>query len=111
MPPHRSALWARSPRKPAGVPRVAGQRRRADAWQAPSEESGASGALPLSFGIGGELSRPLGLSIVGELMVSQVLTLYTTPVLYLLLDRLRAALPGYRRRLMPWGGAPGAPAE
>jgi multidrug efflux pump len=51
------------------------------------------GALPLVLGTGEgvELRRPLGISIVGGLLVSQVLTLYTTPIVYLYLDRLRAA--------------------
>ena len=49
------------------------------------------GALPLvtASGYGSELRRPLGVSIIGGLVISQILTLYTTPVIYLYLDRLR----------------------
>ena len=48
------------------------------------------GGLPLALGtgVGSELRRPLGITIVGGLIVSQVLTLYTTPVVYLFFDRL-----------------------
>ncbi len=57
------------------------------------------GALPLMFGTGtgSELRHPLGVSIVGGLLVSQVLTLFTTPVIYLAFDRLAARFPGLRR--------------
>jgi multidrug efflux pump len=50
------------------------------------------GALPMAFGAGdgAELRQPLGISIVGGLIVSQALTLYTTPVVYLYLDRFGA---------------------
>ena len=77
------------------------------------------GAVPLAIGTGdgAELRRPLGIAIVGGLLVSQILTLYTTPVVYLYLDRLRlwrlrrrearAARVAARRRLPP--GVPDAP--
>ena len=56
------------------------------------------GALPLALGTGpgAELRRPLGIAIVGGLILSQLLTLYTTPVVYLYLDRFRLWL-GRRR--------------
>jgi multidrug efflux pump len=64
------------------------------------------GALPLalSFGNGGELRRPLGISIVGGLILSQALTLYTTPVVYVYLDRFR--LWALRRRARLFGTPP-----
>ncbi|HYB50940.1 MAG TPA: efflux RND transporter permease subunit [Burkholderiaceae bacterium] len=62
------------------------------------------GALPLALGTGegAELRQPLGITIIGGLMLSQLLTLYTTPVTYLVLDRLRGWLSRKRR-----GGAGG----
>ena len=58
------------------------------------------GGLPLALGHGegAELRRPLGIAIVGGLMFSQVLTLYTTPVVYLYLDRLRLRWEAMRGR-------------
>ncbi|HWD92978.1 MAG TPA: multidrug efflux RND transporter permease subunit [Verrucomicrobiae bacterium] len=61
------------------------------------------GALPLvlSNGIGSELRRPLGISIVGGLLMSQVLTLYTTPVVYLYMDRVSHWLAPVRKSAAP----------
>jgi multidrug efflux pump len=58
------------------------------------------GAVPLALGtgMGSELRRPLGISIIGGLIVSQVLTLYTTPVIYLLMDTLRLRIQARRHR-------------
>ncbi len=70
------------------------------------------GGLPLALGLGSgsELRRPLGITIVGGLLVSQMLTLFTTPVVYLSMDRLRQRFSGrkatYRNRpgfLIPGG--------
>jgi multidrug efflux pump len=66
------------------------------------------GALPLAFGTGtgSELRQPLGISIVGGLIVSQLLTLYTTPVLYLAFDRLRLRMQGKKLDVFHHGEKP-----
>jgi multidrug efflux pump len=64
------------------------------------------GGLPLAFGtgIGSELRRPLGIAMVGGLLVSQVLTLYTTPVIYIFFDGLAQRF-SRRKSRAPYGGA------
>jgi multidrug efflux pump len=66
------------------------------------------GALPLALGTGtgSELRQPLGISIVGGLIVSQLLTLYTTPVLYLAFDRLRLRMQGKKLDVFHHGAKP-----
>jgi multidrug efflux pump len=68
------------------------------------------GAMPLALGhgVGSELRRPLGITIIGGLICSQLLTLYTTPVIYLFFDGLAVKFAAWRGRREP---PPGAPAE
>jgi len=65
------------------------------------------GGLPLALGsgTGAELRRPLGITIVGGLLLSQILTLYTTPVIYLFMDKLGRK----RRHAAPADGVPEPP--
>jgi multidrug efflux pump len=58
------------------------------------------GGIPLAFGsgIGSELRRPLGIAMVGGLLVSQVLTLYTTPVIYIFFDNLGNRVSGKSKK-------------
>jgi multidrug efflux pump len=66
------------------------------------------GGIPLALGTGtgSELRRPLGISIVGGLLISQVLTLYTTPVIYLYMGRLGAWLKPSKKGLTAEAPAP-----
>jgi multidrug efflux pump len=66
------------------------------------------GALPLALGTGTgyELRRPLGITIVGGLLLSQMLTLYTTPVVYLAFDRLRLRMQGKQHGILDHGAGP-----
>jgi multidrug efflux pump len=66
------------------------------------------GALPLALGtgMGYELRRPLGITIVGGLILSQLLTLYTTPVVYLAFDRLRLRMQGKQQGVLDHGTGP-----
>ena len=71
------------------------------------------GALPLAFGTGtgSELRRPLGITIVGGLVVSQMLTLYTTPVVYLTFDRIRLWVARRHKSFDSVGGPIGATSD
>ncbi len=66
--------------------------------------------MMLGSGVGSELRQPLGYAIVGGLALSQVLTLYTTPVVYIYLDRLQTWLFGQKKPAAAEHAAP-APAE
>jgi HAE1 family hydrophobic/amphiphilic exporter-1 len=67
--------------------------------------------MMLGSGVGSELRQPLGYAIVGGLALSQVLTLYTTPVVYIYLDRLQTWLFGEKSNQAPSGHAAPEPAE
>jgi hydrophobe/amphiphile efflux-1 (HAE1) family protein len=71
------------------------------------------GGVPMMVGtgVGSEIRQPLGYAIVGGLALSQILTLYTTPVVYIYLDRLQTRLFGEKKNQAPSGHAAPAPAE
>ena len=66
------------------------------------------GGLPLALGTGtgAELRRPLGITIVGGLLLSQVLTLYTTPVIYLFMERIARRFGGKPAAASPAAASP-----
>jgi len=70
------------------------------------------GAVPLAMGqgTGAELRRPLGITIIGGLIVSQILTLYTTPVIYLFFDMIARKIAAFRNRPRPESGLQPSPA-
>jgi multidrug efflux pump subunit AcrB len=71
------------------------------------------GGVPmmLGTGVGSEIRQPLGYAIVGGLLVSQLLTLYTTPVIYIYLDRLQSRIFRQRRKQETMGHSKPLPAE
>jgi multidrug efflux pump len=71
------------------------------------------GAVPLAFGtgVGSELRRPLGITIIGGLLLSQLLTLYTTPVIYLFFDEIARKFAGFRKRRVTRRQPDAAPAQ
>ena len=71
------------------------------------------GAVPMMIGtgVGSEIRQPLGYAIVGGLALSQILTLYTTPVVYIYLDRLQTWLFGDKRKRGARGATAPEPAE
>ncbi len=71
------------------------------------------GGVPMMVGtgVGSEIRQPLGYAIVGGLALSQILTLYTTPVVYIYLDRLQSRLFGEKKKPAASGGAAAQAAE
>ena len=71
------------------------------------------GGVPmmLGTGVGSEIRQPLGYAIVGGLALSQILTLYTTPVVYIYLDRLQSRMFRQRRKQAALGHSKPLPAE
>ena len=71
------------------------------------------GGVPMMVGtgVGSEIRQPLGYAIVGGLALSQILTLYTTPVVYIYLDRLQTRLFGEKKNQAASGHAAPSPAE